>query len=154
MGRLRGDDGALIVELALVGVVLFLVVFGVIDLGRAYSLQNRLTNAAREGAAVAQFKPSNVNTGCASGNNVVDRATNEDTGLSSTAGFSVSVAKKVGSTLTPYSGCGSTSGVSIAPGDTLVVTTRADFKVVTPLIGALVGNTITVSRSTTVVVQG
>lgn len=154
MQRAKGDGGALIVELAIVGVLLFLVVFGVIDLGRGYSLQNRLTNAAREGAAVAQFKPGNVNTGCSSGNNVVDRATNEDSGLGSAPGFSVTVAKKSGSTLTPYTGCGTPSGATVSPGDSVVVTAKANFKVITPLIGALVGNTITVTRSTTVVVQG
>ena len=153
-GRASGDSGALIVELALVSVLLFLLVFGVIDLGRAYSLQNRLTNAAREGAAVAQFKPGNVNTGCATGDNIVDRATNEDSGLQSVPGFSVTVAKQVGSTLTPYTGCGAPSGVTVSPGDTLVVTTQANFNVITPVIGSLVGNTLTVTRSTTVVVQG
>jgi Flp pilus assembly protein TadG len=152
--RARGDDGTLLVELAIVGIFLFFVVFGVIDLGRAYSLQNRLNNAAREGAAVAQFKPGNVDTGCANGANVVDRATNEDSGLSSTPGFSVTVAKKVGSTLTNFTGCGTPSGATVSPGDTVVVTTHATFKVITPLIGALVGNNINVSRSTSVVVQG
>jgi Flp pilus assembly protein TadG len=152
--RASGDGGALIVELALVCAVLFLVVFGVIDLGRAYSLQNRLTNASREGAAVAQFKPGDVNAGCNGGANVVDRTANEDSGLASTPGFTVTVAKKVGSTLTPYTGCGTPNGTTIAPGDTVVVTARANFKVLTPLVGSIVGNTIIVTRSTTVVVQG
>src|SRR5690242_16920976 len=100
--RLTGDEGALIVELALSALVLILLVFGVIDLGRSYALQNRLANASREGAAIAQFKPGNVNTGCASGNNVVDRASNEDSGLALSSGFSVTVAKVVGGTQTTF----------------------------------------------------
>ncbi len=153
-GRAHGDGGALIVELALVGLVLFLLVFGIIDLGRAYALQNRLTNASREGAAIAQFKPSSVNTGCNSGNNVVDRATAEDTGLASTPGFSVTVAKKSNGTTTNYTGCNSVVGTTVSSGDTIVVTAKANFSVLTPLIGSIVGNTITVTRSTEVVVQG
>jgi Flp pilus assembly protein TadG len=144
----------MIVELALVAVLLFLLVFGVIDLGRAYSLQNRLSNASREGAAVAQFRPGNVNSGCESGENVVDRATNEDSGLSTVPGFSVTIGKQVGSTVVRFTGCGTPTGVTVSAGDTLVVTAQANFNVITPLIGSLVGNTITVSRATTVVVQG
>lgn len=152
--RARGDEGALLVELGLAAVVLVLVVFGVVDLGRAYALQNRLSNASREGAAIAQFKPGNVNTGCASGNNVVDRATNEDSGLATTPGFAVTVAKKSGSSQVAYTGCGTPSGVTIISGDTVVVTAQANFSVITPIIGRFVGNTIVVTRTTSVVVQG
>jgi Flp pilus assembly protein TadG len=154
-GRCQGDDGALIVELALAAVVLILIVFGVVDLGRAYSLQNRLSNAAREGAAAAQFRPKYVDTGCNSGNNVVDRATNEDSGLSSISGFGVTVAKKTSSGSTTYTGCGTSSGgVSVAAGDTVIVTAQANFSVITPIIGRLVGNTIVIKRDISVVVQG
>jgi Flp pilus assembly protein TadG len=151
--RCQGDDGALLVELALAAVVLIFVVFGVIDLGRAYALQNRMANASREGAAIAQFKPGNVNTGCASGNNVVDRASNEDSGLSSSSGFSVTVAKKVGSTLTTFTGCGTPVGATVSSGDTVVVTVTANFSPLTPLIASIIGNTLQLSKTTSVVVQ-
>src|SRR2546421_7393949 len=105
-------------------------------------------------AAAAQFKPGNVNTGCASGNNVVDRATSEDTGLTSVSGFSVTIAKQSGSSTIPYTGCGTTVGTTVAAGDTVVVTTKANFGVITPLIGSLVGNNIVVTRTISVVVQG
>jgi Flp pilus assembly protein TadG len=152
--RLDGDDGSLVVELALSAVVLILIVFGVIDLGRSYALQNRLANASREGAAIAQFKPGNVNTGCASGSNVVDRASNEDTGLAAAAGFAVTVAKQVGASQVAFTGCGATVGATVSAGDTVVVTTKATFSVITPIIGSIMGNTIIVSKSTSVVVQG
>ena len=149
--RCGGDDGALLVELGLVAVVLFLVVFGVIDLGRAYALQNRLANSAREGAASAQFKPRNVDTGCASGSNVVDRASSEDTGLTSLSGFAITVAKSVSGTQTTYTGCGT---ANVSAGDTVVVTVKADFSPLTPLMGSIMGNTISMSKSVSVVVQG
>lgn len=152
--RLQSDDGALLVELALSAVVLLLIVFGVIDLGRSYALQNRLANASREGAAIAQFKPGNVNTGCASGSNVVDRASNEDTGLAVVSGFSVTIAKQVGASQVAFTGCGTPVGATVSAGDTVVVTVKANFSVITPIIGSMVGNTIVVSRSTSVVVQG
>jgi Flp pilus assembly protein TadG len=153
--RLRGDDGALLVELAFSAVVLLLIVFGVIDLGRSYALQNRLANASREGAAIAQFKPGNVNTGCASGSNIVDRASNEDTGLAAVSGFTVTVAKQVGASQVAFTGCGTPSGgLSVSAGDTVVVTVKANFSVITPIIGSMVGNTMVISKSTSVVVQG
>jgi Flp pilus assembly protein TadG len=144
----------LLVELAFSAVVLFTIVFGVIDLGRSYALQNRLANASREGAAIAQFKPGNVNTGCASGSNVVDRASNEDTGLASASGYTVTVAKQVGSSLVPFTGCGTPVGTTVSSGDTVVVTVTANFSVITPVVASMIGNTVVVSKSTSVVVQG
>jgi len=144
----------LVVELALSSLVLILLVFGVIDLGRSYALQNQLANASREGAAIAQFKPGNVNTGCASGNNIVDRASNEDTSLAATSGFSVTVAKVVGGTQTTFTGCGTPVGATVSSGDTVIVTVKANFSVLTPIIASMIGNTVLLSKSTTVVVQG
>ena len=51
--RHRADDrGATLVELALVLPILVLLVFGVVEFGRAYNAQVTLTHAAREGARV------------------------------------------------------------------------------------------------------
>ena len=49
----RTDTGAAAVEFALVLPVLFLIIAGMVDLGRAMYTQVMLTNAAREGARVA-----------------------------------------------------------------------------------------------------
>lgn len=46
-------SGAAVVEFAIVAPVLFLFVFGMIDVGRAVMVQNLLTNAARDGARTA-----------------------------------------------------------------------------------------------------
>ena len=51
--RVNGDRGAAAVELALVLPFLLLLLFGMIDFGRAYNMQLSLTHAAREGARVA-----------------------------------------------------------------------------------------------------
>lgn len=49
----RQDRGAAAVELAIVLPVLLLVLFGLIDFGRAFNANMALTQAAREGARVA-----------------------------------------------------------------------------------------------------
>lgn len=44
------DRGAALVEFAIITPLLLLLVFGIIEFGRAYNAQNTLTHAAREGA--------------------------------------------------------------------------------------------------------
>lgn len=56
----NADRGAAAVEFALVLPVLLLIVFGIIDLGRALNAQITLTEAAREGARLAALGESNV----------------------------------------------------------------------------------------------
>lgn len=46
----RSEHGAAMVEFAIVAPLLFMLVFGIIDFGRALFVFNNLTNAAREGA--------------------------------------------------------------------------------------------------------
>lgn len=48
----RMERGAALAELALVLPLLLVVMFGIVDFGRAYQAQVTLTNAAREGARV------------------------------------------------------------------------------------------------------
>jgi Flp pilus assembly protein TadG len=52
----RRETGAAVVEFALVAPVLFLVVFAVIDFGRALWIQNVLVSAVREGARYGASK--------------------------------------------------------------------------------------------------
>jgi Flp pilus assembly protein TadG len=57
------DRGAVMVELALILPVLLMVMIGIIDFGRAYSYQESIYGAAREGARVlALGQPGQVNT--------------------------------------------------------------------------------------------
>lgn len=53
----RSERGASAVEFAIVLPVLFLVVAGIVDFGRAYFTQIELSNAAREGARAAVVLP-------------------------------------------------------------------------------------------------
>ncbi len=56
--RAEGDAGASAVEFALVAPLLLILVFGIIDLGRAYSTLNQLAASAREGARYAAVLPN------------------------------------------------------------------------------------------------
>jgi Flp pilus assembly protein TadG len=49
----RSQSGAAMVEFALIVPILFAMIFGIIDFGRALFQYNNLTNAAREGARFA-----------------------------------------------------------------------------------------------------
>jgi Flp pilus assembly protein TadG len=147
--RRRDQRGAALVEFALVLPVLALFLFGVVDLGRAYRLKTQLANAAREGAAYAQYFPAHVDSGgpaCADPENVVFVARNE----SSPAGaFSVTVTRA--SDGTAVTGCDRTV---LDPGAGVVVKTSAPFTVLTPFVSAIVGSTLTLRASVQMVVQG
>jgi hypothetical protein len=47
---MRNEEGAAVVEFALVLPILFLIVFGIIDFGRAFYTVNNIISAVREGA--------------------------------------------------------------------------------------------------------
>lgn len=47
---LRNEDGAAVVEFALVLPIFFLIVFGIIDFGRAFYTVNNIISAVREGS--------------------------------------------------------------------------------------------------------
>ena len=128
--RLRGDEGTAVVEFALVLPFLAVLALGTVDLGRAYQLKNRLTNAAREGAVYGQFHPCDTSAIQAS---VAD----EDPKLASLSGYT--------STVT-VSGCPTATG-------NLTVKASATLKLLTPFIGAITGQNVTVSGKSTVVVQ-
>jgi Flp pilus assembly protein TadG len=49
-GRTRAQFGATLVETAYIILPLFILIFGIIEFGRAYSVYQTATNAAREGA--------------------------------------------------------------------------------------------------------
>jgi Flp pilus assembly protein TadG len=55
---IQDDAGVAVVEFALVAPLLLILVFGIIDLGRAYSTLNQIAASAREGARVAAVLPN------------------------------------------------------------------------------------------------
>jgi len=56
--RLHDERGVAVVEFALVAPLLLILIFGIIDLGRAYSTLNQLAASAREGARFAAVLPN------------------------------------------------------------------------------------------------
>ena len=108
--HLPPDRGAAAVEFALVFPLLLLIVFGIIDFGRALNAQITLTQAAREGARLAAVGQPNV----------ASRTQAAAVGLSP---VSVTV-----------TGCPTGAG----PGADAVVTATYSFSFVTP-VGAIAG---------------
>jgi len=145
----RGQSGAALVELALVLPLLTVLCLGVVDMGRAYRLKARLTNAAREGSVYAQYYPSQVDPGatCADPNNVVFAAQHEE-GLSNNFTVAVSNATTGG---TPIVGCNTTA---VAPGTRVTVTVSAPFASMTGVLSSVMGNAKTLVAVSEVVVQG
>ena len=76
-GHATRDRGAVAVEFALLLPMLLLLVFGIIDFGRALNAQITLTQAAREGARLASLGDSTATNGP-----VVTGTENAATGLS------------------------------------------------------------------------
>ncbi|MEO6628375.1 MAG: TadE family protein [Aquihabitans sp.] len=153
--RNRRQRGAVLVELAIVIVPLFLVVFTAIDFARMAKFQNRLTNAAREGAEVTQYFPGWVGpTSACTGNNprnAIERATNQDEALRLNPGFQVRVRKVGGSAFLP--GC-RTTPAGVVPGDKLEVSVEARFATIAPFTKLLWGSEVLLKRSSIVVMQG
>jgi Flp pilus assembly protein TadG len=56
----RGDSGTAAVEFAIIVPVLFMLLFGVVDLARAFGMQDRLMSAARQGARAASVQADPV----------------------------------------------------------------------------------------------
>lgn len=133
-------------EFALLLPLLAILVFGTVDLGRAYQLKNQLKNAAREGAAYAQVYPLRQQTtgACAAPNNIRYRAQSE-LGDGTGTGFTI--------TITPATGC-NVASTSLEPGDEVTVSASRSFDVFTPLVGAITGDPINITESVTVVIQG
>lgn len=153
----------MLVELALALLPVTMIAFGSVDLGRAYSLETQLRNAARAAANYARAFPTQVSATpdqngadtCADPNNVQYQAANENglTGSSSLPSGAVLRVVDVtrGTTIT---GCGpdATSPPVVGAGDTLQVEVSAPFTLVTPLVASVVG-TVTVHGTVEVVAQ-
>lgn len=164
-GRPRWQRGVALVELALVIVPLVMIVFTSIDLARYAKFQNRLSAAAREGAAIVQYYPGWIGPNCATagngGRSVRDRVAAYDDDLPTTAGYSVTV-RKYGTTAAFAPGCLNgfkvntfpTGSVNLVPGDKIEVVVKANFKPMSPLAKIWWGSSATFSKSAVVTLLG
>jgi Flp pilus assembly protein TadG len=137
------------IELAISLVILGIVVFGTIDLGRAYVTWNQVKNAAREGGAYAERDPwSQAASGsaCANPDNIVYRAQTEN---GSQRPELVVTTSRNG---TAYSGCKTPASFPIASGDKIEVTVSTPFTPLSPL-GAAIFGTPDIHAEVEVVVQ-
>jgi Flp pilus assembly protein TadG len=129
--RTRGDQsGQSMVEFALVAMTFFILIFGLIDFGRAIFEYNLLASSAREGARAAIMQ-SNTDS------DVIDRTVAASAGMLSPDDVTIS---------------GSRTCTAI-PCPSVTITVRHSFSPVTPLIGTAIGDSIAMTASSTMVVE-
>ena len=141
----RRQNGQSLVEMAIMLVVLITILAGVLDLGRAYYVFLSLQDAAGEGAIYGSMFPDRLNipneTGCAEAlqndcanpNNVVYRTQNE-----SPSDSMIDWSNTVVTTSTPD---------GIAAGNQIKVTIAYEYEIITPVIEAIAGDTITLEAT-------
>jgi Flp pilus assembly pilin Flp len=142
------ERGAALVELALISPIVALFAVGVVDVGRAYQLKARLTNAVREGAVFAQYFPSRVDNSrpeCADPGNIAFAVRNE---AGQSYPFGVSVRRAADGT--PITGCETSA---VARGSSVVISASTPFDVMSPVAAAVVGRQLTLRAELEVVVQ-
>jgi Flp pilus assembly protein TadG len=127
----RNERGTAVVEFALVAPILFLLVFGILDFGRALNYYNQLTQLVGQGARAAVVNQNPDGTGPASGTSIQNQlATTYATG-----GIQNGVTVCITNTSPP------------AAGQPVTVNATYKFKFI-PLIGFIVGSpTITLSAT-------
>lgn len=151
--RGRGQRGTALIEFAIAMVFLPLLMFGIVDLARAYQLQSRLRNAAREGTSFGQYYPADVGpTTCPSSGStqtIIGRVLGADS-TDNIASANVTVVNASTGTTLAHDSCSST----FTSGQKLKVTVTKDFVIVTPLVAVATGkSTFTLSATSIVVVQ-
>lgn len=145
-GRMA-ERGAVAVETVLVLPLVAVLVFGVLDYGRAFWVKTQLGGAAREGASYAQFFPAAVS--CPAPDSINSRALAEEPSVPGASNVKVVVTNLSSGTL--ITGCETTT---VRPGTNVRVSVRAYVKFVTPFVLFTSGNGITVSAYEDVRVQG
>jgi hypothetical protein len=139
------------VEFALCVPMLAILVFGLVDLGRAYTVAERARGAAREAAFYAASHPGQLHnvtgTACADPGNAEWRGSNEGAG-SYTFKFSPDLAS-------PLTDCNPASlPTGLGPGQPLRVTATTTMVLLTPLLGQMFGSPMKISATVCVDVQG
>ena len=133
--RRRSSRGQSLVELALIAPVFLILLLTAIDLGRLMYSQITITNAAKEGALVAsQGGTWQAGAGCSDANTVMCGALTEAEG-----GFVIVEETRV--SLSPAT-CEPNGTYPAGGPPTVTVEVNSPFRVVTPIIGSLVGSNI------------
>ena len=144
--RTRGQS---LVEFALVLPIMLLLLAGAIDLGRLFYAYVAVENAAKEGALFGARSPlcdDGANINCGSPNNVVWHVQNEATNIGSQFATTVACRTPAGALVTPINDC--------LDGYTYQVTVSYPFRLITPILGSIVNQTITLrSESQTTVIS-
>lgn len=115
------DRAVALVEFAVALPLIAILVFGTLDLGRAYSLWNETKNAAREGAAYAIDRPCDTAGITAAATAETDRA------------FTVTVQLPTGRTCPAGS-----SGSALRPGEQVTVRVETPYSLITPFVSGFV----------------
>jgi Flp pilus assembly protein TadG len=134
----RDGRGQALVEFALVFPALVLLLFGIVDFGRAIYDYNTLANAARVGVRVAIVNQNGAGTGCATGSGATPPASTQV----SAHDCAIQAAIAMGSVTATVSYMAPTATTSCSPvqvGCLAVVTTSYTFRPITPIISSIVG---------------
>lgn len=126
----RLETGQAMVEFAVTALLFFTIIFGVIDLGRAIFEYNLLASSAREGARVAVISSY-------TDSDVINRAVDSSAGFIDPGDVTIS----------------GTRSCTTDPCGSVTVSVQHTFTPVTPLIGTLIGGSITLHASSTMVVE-
>jgi Flp pilus assembly protein TadG len=140
LSRVRSERGTAIVEFALIAPLLFLLIFGIVDFGRALDYYNQLTQLAGQGARAAAVNRNPDGSALSSANQY-------------------SIQQQLVNTYTKQPELKNSSGtryfvcitqVPTNPGDPVTVRASYEFKFI-PLIGAFAGplGTLTLSATET-----
>jgi Flp pilus assembly protein TadG len=125
--RFARDEGQALVEMALALPILLLLLVGIFEFARAYSIKQTLVNAAREGARQAVLQGVTV-----------DSVTNVINGYLASNNIAPSTAASSPTTIT-IEPTGLSSAVAGTP-VTITVVTRYDFLLMGPVVGLIGGS--------------
>jgi len=142
----QATRGQALVEFALIIPAMLLLVVGGLDIGRVFFSWIEVNNAAREAAAYAGGNPTDT-SGIAA--HAYQEANVQGQGGEGAMTVTASCANP-GRTAIACSGAGGGNGT----GNTVTVSVSRPFSFVTPIIGNLLGNTVTIAGSATSSVYG
>ena len=140
------------VEFALVVPILLLVFAGAADLGRAFYAYVAIENGVKEGAfygARAPLCTDDTSAGCGNPRNVEWRVRNELENLKNPDGTDLTPTVEC---LDQVSGTAHLSMTDCASGDTYKVTLSYPFKLLTPILGDILGGTLDLNADSSAVV--